>query len=79
MPIQYAGEYSLDKCILLTSGGIRVDLKDTVVQVDLFDGIGWSSTLNWLDLIDWISSNKTHGSPHTSGPDGVEEQLLKQK
>ena len=39
MPAQYAGEFSLDTCILLTSGGIRVDLKNSVIQLDIFEEI----------------------------------------
>ncbi len=52
MPIQYAGEYSLDKCILLTSGGIRVDLKDTVVQVDLFEEIYKTGVFGTITVAD---------------------------
>jgi len=39
MGIQYAGEYNLEVCELITSGGVYIDLKHTIIQLDLFEEI----------------------------------------
>ena len=39
MGIQYAGEYNLDVCTLITSKGISINLLHTIVQIDIFEEI----------------------------------------
>ena len=35
--LQYAGEFNLEECTLLTSAGLSADLKDSVYQIDIFE------------------------------------------
>ena len=67
MSIQYAGEYSLDHCHLLTSGGIRVDLSATTIQLDLFEEIytnGITGTITVADTNGIIQNAQVIGQDY---------------
>ncbi len=50
--IQYAGEFTLDTCELITSSGIRVNLLGSVVQVDIFEDIYKNSISGSISIAD---------------------------
>ena len=67
MPAQYAGEFSLDTCVLLTSGGIRVDLKNSVIQLDIFEEIynnGITGTISVADTNGIIQNAQVIGQDY---------------
>lgn len=50
--VQYAGEYSLDECKLLSSTGVVARLDDSVIELNLFENMFTSSLMLNLVIVD---------------------------
>ena len=50
--VQYAGEYTLDECKLLSSTGVVARLNDTVVEINLFENMFANSLMLSLVIVD---------------------------
>ena len=50
--VQYAGEYSLDECKLLSSTGVVARLDDSVIEMNLFENMFTSSLMLSLVIVD---------------------------
>ena len=50
--VQYAGEYNLDECKLLSSTGVVARLDDSVIELNLFENMFTSSLMLNLVIVD---------------------------
>ena len=50
--VQYAGEYVLEECRLLSSTGVVARLDDSVIEINLFENMFTSSLMLSLVLVD---------------------------
>ena len=52
MSTQYAGEFDLDLCTLITSKGLTVDLRNLAYQIDFFEELEKTSLTGSLTVLD---------------------------
>ena len=82
--LQHAGEFKIDMCELITSTGMRIDLKTTVMGLTLFEDISSltvSGTIVVADAVNMVSHGpilgqeylylKIHTPSFTATGDGV--------
>ena len=50
--VQYAGEYNLEECKLLSSTGVIARLNDSVVEINIFENMFTSSLMLSLVIVD---------------------------
>ena len=50
--VQFAGEYSLDECKLLSSTGVVARLNDSVIEINLFESMFSNSLMLSLVIVD---------------------------
>ncbi len=65
--IQYAGEFTLDKCDLITASGGKVDIKALVVEVNIFEDIyrsGMTGTVGFMDTNNVFSKGHVRGQDY---------------
>ena len=61
--IQYAGEFTLDKCDLITASGGKVDIKALAVEINIFEDIyrsGMTGTIGFVDTNNVFSKLSSH-------------------
>jgi len=56
--VQYAGEYNLEECKLLSSTGVIARLNDSVVELNIFENMFTSSLMLSLVIVD--KENMSH-------------------
>ena len=82
--LQHAGEFKIDMCELITSTGMRIDLKSSVIGISLFEDISSltvSGTIVIADAVNMVSHGpilgqeylylKIHTPSFTASSDGV--------
>ena len=65
--IQYAGEFTLDKCDLITTSGGKVDIKALAVEINIFEDIyrsGMTGTIGFVDTNNVFSKGHVRGQDY---------------
>ena len=65
--IQYAGEFTLDKCDLITASGGKVDIKALAVEINIFEDIyrsGMTGTIGYVDTNNVFSKGHVRGQDY---------------
>ena len=65
--LQYAGEFKIDMCELITSTGMRIDLKSSVIGISLFEDISSltvSGTIVVADAVNMVSHGPILGQEY---------------